>query len=112
MYQKSKSKNEWSNIIEEYKRSGLNKTEFCRQKSINKSTFYIWSEVLEELEENNEERRFIPISVKGTGEIKGEGQIREIRSMVAIEVENGLRVEFKYGCKISEIKAIASIFGC
>jgi hypothetical protein len=112
MYQKSKTKNEWSNIIEEYKRSGLNKTEFCRQNNINKSTFYIWSEVLEELEENNEEGRFIPISVKGSGEIKREEEIREIRSRVAIEGENGLRVEFKYGCKVSEIKAIASILVC
>ena len=105
---RARSKKEWKELVKEYSTSGLKKSEYCRKKGISRGTFYIWNEVLRE----EEEGKFIPITIGGREEGEKEKCRKEIKSRVSIEVKNGLRVEFKDGCKVSEIEVIVSILGC
>jgi len=101
------SDGEWQELVEEYKKSEMSKYEFCKQKNIPRSTFYKWSKILAKNDRNADKSKFIPITIRAEKEERYE----EIKSELIIESKNGLRVEFRKGCKIGEIKAITSILG-
>ena len=92
--------------MEEYRGSGLNKSEFCRGKGISRATFHVWNEVLAEEERGG---KFISVSVCDGQKERCE---EEIRSAVSIEIEKGVRVEFREGCRFSEIRAIMGVLRC
>ena len=105
---KAKSKKEWEGIIEEWKGSGLSKYEYCREKKIYRSTFYKWCKKLRDEQEELGKSRFIPIIIKDREKEREEG----IKSELSIESASGIKVKFKSGCKIEEIKAIVGILRC
>ena len=105
---KIRNNKEWQILVEEYKKSGLSKAKFCKQQNIHKGTFYIWSKAFAVNKKNIEESKFIPITVKDCEKERDD----EIKSALLLESRDGLKVEFKNGCKISDIKAIAEVLRC
>jgi hypothetical protein len=105
---KIRSDKEWRLLIEECRKSGLSKAQFCRQKGLHNGTFYTWNKALAVDKEDVETSKFIPITVKNCNEEIG----YEIKSALLIESRDGLKIEFKNGCKIRDIKVIAEILRC
>ena len=59
----NRTKEEKEAIREEWKRSGLSKKEFCKQKDISYQTFIWWFAAESRREKNRAKSKFVPVSV-------------------------------------------------
>ena len=94
----SRSLHRWRTIFADQRRSGLSIAAFCQSRSINKSGFYRWRNILEQLDHREPKPSFVPIRVVPA-------------SVVEVILPSGIQLRVPLGADASQVARLALALG-
>ena len=90
----------WRAIFAEHRRSGLTIVDFCQTRMINKSGFFRWRNILEQLDHPEPKPSFVPIRV-----------VPEAVAVVEVILPSGVQLLVPLGADAAQVARLAHALG-
>lgn len=102
-----RSSQEWLSLIQNWQDSNLSRKEFCKQHDVALSAFQYWlgkvGKDTTAVEGDGSATGFVPVSVKGTGNLPGSQSV-----LLELVLPDGRRVNFYEGVDVQFLKVLLS----